>query len=738
MNPKMKSKLSVIAMAVCALYAEPNLAAPVSWVTEGNSFWDIAANWSPGLPAEFDDVLVDVAGARVVTLRSTGSPFVINSLNVRGDDALTITGGSLTINGFASADNPTGVSNLAKLTQNGGTLGGLGLLAVLGNASLSGSTHTGAGSTVLQGASALGSFNLDAGRILRNQGTATLTGSMNLNATNAAGTGRIDNAAGALFDVRTYNLSINSSNFAGDSGTIAVINNAGTFRKSTAGNYGVGVSFSNLATGSIDVQLGSFTFTAGGEYGGAVTLATGTSLVWTGGTHTVNAGATFSGDGTLQIAGGAVVNLGAPTTVASRFTQGPGTVQGADLTLAGAAALNGGTHTGTGTTFVKGTSTWSSFNLDAGRVLKNDGTATVSGGLNLNASNAAGAGRIENAAGAVIDVRTFNLAISASSFAGDAGADASITNGGTFRKSTTGNYSVGVPFINGAAGIIDVQLGSFNFTAGGRYDGAVTLATGTTLGFGGGTHAVGAGASFTGPGTLSLTGAATILDLVAPTTVASAFAMGGGTVRGADLTLTGPVTVGISSSLGVMSGPSVTRLQGNSSVGGGANNPFGLDAGRVLRNEGSMVIAGVLDLNRLSDTGAGRIENPAGALIDVKTYNQSIYARDWTTTNPLDSGADARVDNAGTFRKSSSGTYSILVPFFNTGTVEVLEGAFNIPTFANGGVVNVATGTSLQVSTAGFVNNGLIQGNGTVVAPGAGIVNAAAHNAAHPSSKDAR
>lgn len=938
MNRKLKSKVSVIVTAVCGLYAGPSVAAPVSWVTQGNSFWDIATNWSPGPPGVLDDVLIDVAGARVVTLRSTGSPFLVNSLNVRGDDALSITGGLLTINGFASAGNPTGLSSIAKLTQSGGSVAGPGQVVVVGAASLSGSTHTGGGTTALQGASALSGFNLDAGRILLNQGTATLTGGMNLNATDTAGTGRIDNAVGALFDVRTFNLSIGASSFAGDSGTSAVINNAGTFRKSTAGNYSVGVSFSNLASGNIDVQLGSFTFTGGGDYSGAVTLATGTSLIWAGGTHIVNAGATFSGDGTLQTAGGAVINLNAPTTVASRFTQGPGTLQGADLTLIGVAALNGGTHTGTGNTVVKGTSTWSGFNLDADRVLRNEGTATLTGGLNLNATNTAGAGRVENAAGAVIDVRTFNLAISASNFAGDAGADASITNAGTFRKSTTGNYGVSVPFINLATGIIDVQLGSFSFSAGGAYNGAVTLATGTTLGFSSGTHAVGAGASFTGLGTLSLTGAATVFDLLAPTRVDSAFSMGGGTIQGADLTLTGPVSIGISSSLGVMSGASVTRLQGTSTVGGGANNPFGLDAGRVLRNEGTMiitgvidlnrlnvpgsgrienaagaltdvqtfnqnigassftadtgsdatvtnagifrkstsgaysigvpflnlasgtidvqagsfnfteggtyngavvlasnagltfgggshnvgpgasfagpgtltlagastaldllapttidslfamtggtirgadlvlkgpinigissslgvmsgpgtttlqgsggvsggannsfgldagrvlrnegtmVITGVLDLNRLSDTGSGRIDNAPGALIDVRTFNQSIFARDWTQTNPLDSGADARINNAGTFRKSTGiGTYSILVPFFNTGTVEVLAGAINIPTFANSGVVNVAAGTSLQVSTAGFVNNGLVQGNGTVVAPGVGIVNA--------------
>jgi hypothetical protein len=719
---------------MCTLWAEPNLAAPVSWVTEGNGFWDIATNWSPGTPGAFDDVLIDVPGARVVTLRSTGSPFLINSLSVKGNNTLTITGGLLTINGFASADNPTGLSSIAKLIQSGGAMAGPGQVAVVGAASLSGGIHTGAGSTILQGASALSGFNLDAGRILLNQGTATLTGGMNLNATDTAGTGRIDNAASALFDVRTFNLSIGASSFAGDSGTAAVINNAGTFRKSTAGNYSIGVAFNNLAGGNIDVQLGSFNFTGGGSYSGAATLATGTTLGFGGGTHAVGAGASFAGPGTLSLTGAAtVLDLLAPTTVDSAFSMGGGTIQGADLTLTGPVAIgissSLGVMSGAGVTRLQGTSTVGGgannpFGLDAGRVLRNEGTMIITGVLDLNRLNSPGSGRIENAAGALTDVRTFNQNIGASSFTADTGSDASVSNAGIFRKSTSGAYGIGVPFLNLASGTIDVQSGSFNFTAGGTYSGATTLAANAGLSFGGGTHNVGAGASFTGLGTLTLAAASTTLNLSAPTVIDTGFTMTGGTVRGADLALKGPYGLTISSSLGVLSGASTTSLLGNGTVSGGPNNPFGLDSGHVLRNQGTMVIAGVLDLNRLSDTGSGRIENAAGALIDVRTFNQSIYARNWTSTNPLDSGADARVDNAGTFRKSTSGSYSILVPFFNTGTVEVLAGAFNIPTFANGGTVNVAAGTSLQVSTAGFVNNGLIQGNGTVLAPGAGIVNA--------------
>ncbi|MGH8636885.1 MAG: PEP-CTERM sorting domain-containing protein, partial [Burkholderiales bacterium] len=335
-----------------------------------------------------------------------------------------------------------------------------------------------------------------------------------------------------------------------------------------------------------------------------------------------------------------------------------------------------------------------------------------------------GAGRIENAALAWIDVRTFNQSIVATSFAGDSGADARVDNAGIFRKSTGGGYAINVPFLNTSSGLVDVQAGSFVFNAGGSHRGAVALADATGLTLGGGTHDVHTGASFSGPGTLTLAGTPTVLNLVAPTTVDSAFAMSGGTIKGADLTLTGPAAIAISSALGVMSGPGTTTLKAASGVSGGVNNPFGLDSGRVLRNESTMTVTGVLDLNRLDATGSGRIVNAAGAVIDVRTFNQSIIARDRSSTNPLDTGADARIDNAGIFRKSTPGGYGVSVHFNNTGTVEVLAGRLVFASFSNAGTVRVADDASFEISGQSFVNEGRIEGVGSVFAPAAGLVNA--------------
>jgi hypothetical protein len=714
-----------------AWFTSSSLAAPVSWV-DASSFWDLTANWSTGLlPAAADDVTIDAAGARTVTVRSLGGPFSVNSVIVSGDDTLAIASGSLTINGLPSADNPSGASTLARFTQSGGSLGGAGAVTITGQASLGNGLHTGAATTVLKGASTLSGLHLDAGRILRNEGTATVTGGLNLNSTAAAGSGRIDNVAGALIDVRTFNLAIAATSHPGDA-SAAFIDNSGIFRKSTGNTYQINVPFFNRAGGTIDVQAGNFAFNAGGSYSGAATLAAGRTLGFGAGTHTVNAGASFTGEGTLGLSGAStVLAIAAPTTVNSRFAMSGGTVQGENLTLAGPVSIgiasSLGVMSGPATTLLQGASSVGGgannpFGLDAGRVLRNEGSMTITGVLNLNRLDAPGAGRIENAANAVIDVRTFNQSIVATSFAGDTGADARVDNAGIFRKSTAGGYGINVPFNNAGSGVVDIQAGSFAFNAGGSHSGAVTLANATSLTLGGGNHDVHAGASFTGPGTLTLALTPTVLNLVAPATVDSAFAMSGGTIKGADLTLTGPVAIGISSSLGVMSGPATTLLQGASSVGGGVNNPFGLDSGRVLRNEGAMTINGVLDLNRLDATGSGRIVNAVGAVIDVQTFNQSIFARDRSATNPLDNGADARIDNAGIFRKSTIRSYAVAVHFNNTGTVEVLKGELVFTSFSNAGTVRVSEGASFQVTAPTFVNGGRIEGAGQVIAPG--IVNA--------------
>jgi hypothetical protein len=381
--------LSAVTVSLSAAwFTSASTAASVSWI-DANSFWDLTANWSTGLlPTAADDVTIGAAGARTVTVRSLGGPFSVNSVTVSGDDTLAISNGSLTINGLSTSDNPSGASTLARFTQSGGSLGGTGAVTITGQASLGNGLHTGASSTVLKGTSTLSGLHLDAGRTLRNEGTATVTGGLNLNSTAAAGSGRIENVAGALIDVRTFNLAIGATSHPGDAAD-AFIDNSGIFRKSTAGTYQVNVPFFNRAGGTIDIQAGNFAFNAGGSYSGAATLTAASILGFGAGTHTVNAGASFTGQGTVGLSGAStVLAIAAPTTVNSRFTMSGGTVQGENLTLAGPVSIgissSLGVMSGAAATVLQGASSVGGgannpFGLDAGRVLRNEGTMTITG-----------------------------------------------------------------------------------------------------------------------------------------------------------------------------------------------------------------------------------------------------------------------------------------------------------------------------------------------------------------------
>ncbi len=717
----------LLALAVSAAGSLPAVAAPADWIG-ASGFWDVATNWSsnPLLPGASDAATIDVPLVRTITVRATGGPFVIDSLSLPGDDILAIAGGSLTVGGAFANNAATTLSSgtltvndtgsTRSMTQSGGVLSGSGTFSVTGNATLSG-TQTGTGTTVLQGTSSIGTLNLDAGRTLRNEGNAALTGPMNLNPANNIGSGRIVNATGALFDVQTYNLSIVASSLA-DRNALSgypVIDNAGTFRKSTRNGYGISVPFNN--TGTIDVQMGSFGFNDGSTQAGSVTLAAGAGLTLAAGTHDFNAGTSFTGPGTLTLSGaGTVFNINAATTIDSAFTHSGGTLRGGDLTLTGAVSLainsSVGVMSGAGTTHLRGVTSIANYGLDAQRVLRNEATTNVVGSIQLNRSDLTGAGRIDNAAGALFDVRTFNHGISASSFAADSGLDAAVNNAGIFRKSAgVGTYGVGVAFNNLATGVVDVQAGSFNFSGGGSDDGSATLAAGAILAFGGGTHNVNAGAAFNGAGTWAVNGAATVVNINGPLTVRSGFSQSGGTIQGSDLTLEGPTSLAISSSLGMMTGDATTTLRGDTRIGG--VNAFGLDAQRVLRNEGNTVLVGSIQLNRTNALGAGRIDNAASGVIDIQTYNLAIVSAD---QGGLDNGRDARFDNDGLLKKSGRNNYTIAVPLFNRGTVAVEEGSLTInDTALQAGTIRVASGATY--TTSGVLNNtGTLRGGGTISA----------------------
>lgn len=137
--------------------------ASVTWIGPDGGDWDTAANWSTGnVPGATDDVSITTPGLTVVH-----SQFIADTIaSLTATEAITISGGSLTINNDSS---------VTDLTLSGGTLAADGTVAITGMFTWGGGTLTGAGTIDAQGGLAItgpDAKTLD-GATLLNEGTAT-------------------------------------------------------------------------------------------------------------------------------------------------------------------------------------------------------------------------------------------------------------------------------------------------------------------------------------------------------------------------------------------------------------------------------------------------------------------------------------------------------------------------------------------------------------------------------------
>ena len=699
---------------------------------------------------------------------SNGTATINGTLPSLGS-ALNISGGVLNIN----ASN----ASIGSLTQSGGALAGTGTVTVTGNAAITFGDHRGTGTTILQGPSTISSsgFRLDGGRTLRNEDTLTWSGGTilfnnNVNGTQISGSGTLNNLAGATFIASGDAAgTIDVSNFGGtDTGADALIANAGTFRKSGSSANDittVDVTFNN--TGAVDLQTGILNFTNGGTHSGNFNVAANTVLGFGGGTHDLNAG-TITSPGTVRLSGSATVNVNTAYAIAGTteiqsaslnlsgnnassgaLIQSNGTVSGTgNFTVTGTSAITFGDHRGTGTTTLQGPTTieGTGFRLDGGRTLRNEDTLTWSGGTilfnnNVNGTQISGSGTLNNLAGATF-IASGDAAgtIDVSNFGGtDTGADALIANAGTFRKSGSSANditTVDVTFNN--TGAVDLQTGILNFTNGGTHSGNFNVAANTVLGFGGGTHDLNAG-TITSPGTVRLSGSATVnvntayaiagtteiqsasLNLSGNNASSGALIQSNGTVSGTgNFTVTGTSAI----TFGDHRGTGTTTLQGPTTIEG---TGFRLDGGRTLRNEDTLTWSGgtILFNNNVNGTqisGSGTLNNLAGATFIAS--GDAAGTIDVSNFGGTDTGADALIANAGTFRKSGSSANDITtvdVTFNNTGAVDLQTGIVNFTDYNQAaGETRLNGGTLLSFNDID-ITGGIISGQGTIDINNSGV-----------------
>ncbi len=493
------------------------------------------------------------AGAAVAFPASTYT--LTAGTSITGAGAFRATGATVTVAAGVSAQ---------KFELVNGTLNGAGTLTVTNSLDWSGGVMTGSGSTNIPSGATL-SINtatkyLDT-RTLNNAGTTTWMDASVMYLQNGA---TINNSG--LF------------NFQGDTGlywnggAVATFNNTGTLRKSAG--TGITVLSNNVVLnnpGSVEVQAGTLSVQGGGSSNSSFTVASGTVLLFTGTSYTLNAGANITGAGLARLNGTLVITGGVS---AQNFELLGGTLTGAG-TFTAMNSLNwlGGVMSGSGST-----------NIPAGATLSLAGTTKY---LDVRTLNNAGTANWSAA-----DVYLTNSSIISNTGLFDAQASLGLywnggglttfNNAGTFRKSggMSGSTVLGSNVLFNNNGTASVQVGTLVVQGGGSAAGGFSLSSGALLNFVSTNYTLGGGADITGAGIARLSGG----SLTAAAGVsAQNFELTNGTLTGAGIFT---VTDTFLWSGGVMSGTGVTVLgaASTSSFNGGTRY---IDA-RTLTNLGTI------------------------------------------------------------------------------------------------------------------------------------------------------
>ncbi len=333
-----------------------------------------------------------------------------------------------------------------------------------------------------------------------------------------------------------------------------------------------------------------------------------------------------------------------------------------DLTVEGRLDWTGGIMQGTGKTIIVPGATLTvsgnSYNRFLYRALDLRGTGTFSGNTGLYGGFAAPF--------TIFSGATFDL-MGDPQMPHNAGNFAVIHNFGTFRK-TSGAAASSVGFVLNNHGLVQAQIGSLSFAAGGVSDGQFDAANNAVIGFSGGTHTMTNGVRFTATGsgfhrvdagTFDVAEALTmnpILELTAngiiagngQLTCASVFKWTGGIMQGTGKTI-------------ILPGATLT-------VSGNSYNRF---------------LYRALDL-RGTGTFSGNTGLYGGFAAPFTIFDGATFELVGDQQMPHNAGNFAILQNFGTFRKTSGTTASSIGFILNNhGLVQAQSGALS---FAAGGV----------------------------------------------------
>jgi hypothetical protein len=285
---------------------------------------------------------------------------------------------------------------------------------------------------------------------VNNAGTTTWSGGANLQMNNSS---VFNNLAGSLFDAQS------NARILGQGGT-NIINNSGTFRKSTgAGDVifspsGGQMLLNNL--GLLDVQSGRVLL-QGGTNGGQLNVSSGAQLRFYNNNFLLNPGSTFTGAGTVALGGSSpTLFLGANVALGIFLMDGPSaTLDGSgNLTVNTTFTWSAGTIQGGGSLSV---ASGANFTISGGtmhRTVNNAGMAGFGVGAGLLGGNGAA---FNNSAGGVCVMQSG----SSVSYDGN-GLWPMFNNAGTLSNAVGSLPTVNATFSNSGAVLIQSNRITFN------------------------------------------------------------------------------------------------------------------------------------------------------------------------------------------------------------------------------------------------------------------------------------
>jgi fibronectin-binding autotransporter adhesin len=724
---------------------EGNASCCAGSLTVANGFTNLGAieltTFNGGTNALFavtSGTLVNAPGGTISILAGTGgtrqlSAALDNQGTLNVGFALTLTNPTTTSGTIDLSAGTLVVGAATSFTYTGGTIGGLGTLAVASggtltlaanlttanlNLALSGATVSGTGTLTNVASQSLALNNTVVNVPFVNQGTIVVQNASNAFTgaftTAAASTLRIQGNAsccsGALTVASgfTNNGLIELSSFNG--GTLAALTvTSGTLLNAAGGTISVlgGTGGSRQINAAIDNQgtmdIGTaLLLTYPTTTTGTVALNAGTLTIGSSAPFTFSGG-TIGGAGTLAVASGGALTLGTNLTTAnlnlslnSATVTGSGTltnVPGQSLLLNNTTIAVPFVNQGTIVARDFGSVVTGAFTSAAGSTLRVEGNASCCSGQLTIANGFTNNGRIE--------LTTFNggslsaLTLSAGTLTNAAGGTIAVLAG------TGGSRQINAPLNN--QGALEVEIGmtlTQQLTTSGTValtSGTLTIAAQTPFTFNGG--------SMGGPGTLTAATGATLTLASNLSTANLNLSLNGATVSGTG-TLTNPVgqtltLVGTTINVPVVNQGTIIAKNPSNAL----NAALTTATGSLIRIEGNAsCCAGELTVGS-SFTNNGRIE-----MTTINGGSTSSLALSSGTLTNAASGTIAMLDGTG-------GTRQLLAPLNNQGTLDVGYDLTLSRSLTTTGSITIASGQSLVVTAANpfIYAGGTMSGAGTIV-----------------------